>query len=228
MNASPRPPQRRPPAPPPPPARTAKPGSTAIAKCHGLPWSGQAVAIRHPDYELRGGQMTPIDPVPRPRRNVELVLLVLALAVGIGAQALVGVDRQKAFDTDFWFQSGLLAAGRPRLPCGAADPRKICRPGNTSARGRPQRAGPGHDPPAGQGGRRHRQQPAALDPGGHGGRDRGHLVPQGPPDPAPLHLYFPGHQRRAPHPAAGSRHLRRRGPGCQRLDQDRFHDLPAG
>src|SRR6478736_2377540 len=53
--------------------------------------------------------MTPIDPVPRPRRNVELVLLVLALAVGIGAQALVGVDRQKAFDTDFWFQSGLLA-----------------------------------------------------------------------------------------------------------------------
>ena len=53
--------------------------------------------------------MTPIDTVPRPRRNVELVLLVLALAVGIGAQALVGVDRQKAFDTDFWFQSGLLA-----------------------------------------------------------------------------------------------------------------------
>src|SRR6476469_5634026 len=52
--------------------------------------------------------MTPIDPTPRPRRNAELVLLILALAVGIGANALVGVDRQKAFDTDFWFQSGLL------------------------------------------------------------------------------------------------------------------------
>ena len=54
--------------------------------------------------------MTPIDPTPKPRRNVELVLLVLALAVGIGANALVGVDQQKAFDTDFWFQSSLLAA----------------------------------------------------------------------------------------------------------------------
>ena len=31
-------------------------------------------------------------------------------AVGIGANALVGVDQQKAFDTDFWFQSSLLAA----------------------------------------------------------------------------------------------------------------------
>ena len=54
--------------------------------------------------------MTPIDPTPKPRRNVELVLLILALLVGIGANALVGVDRQKAFDTDFWFQSGLLTA----------------------------------------------------------------------------------------------------------------------
>lgn len=54
--------------------------------------------------------MTAIEPVPKSRRNAELVLLILALAVGIGAQALVGVDRQKAFDTDFWFQSGLLAA----------------------------------------------------------------------------------------------------------------------
>ena len=53
--------------------------------------------------------MTAIDSTPRPRRNVELVLLVLALAVGIGANALVAVDRQQPFDTNFWFQSSLLA-----------------------------------------------------------------------------------------------------------------------
>ncbi len=53
--------------------------------------------------------MTTIETAPKPRRNVELALLLLALAVGIGANALVGVDRQKAFDTDFWFQSSLLA-----------------------------------------------------------------------------------------------------------------------
>ncbi len=54
--------------------------------------------------------MTQIESTPKPRRNVELVLLILALGVGIGANALVGVDREKAFDTDFWFQSGLLTA----------------------------------------------------------------------------------------------------------------------
>ena len=43
--------------------------------------------------DMRGRQMTQIDPTPRPPRNVELALLVLALAVGIGANALVGVDR---------------------------------------------------------------------------------------------------------------------------------------
>jgi cell division protein FtsW (lipid II flippase) len=47
--------------------------------------------------------------MPKPRRNVELALLLLALAVGIGASMLVGIDRENAFDSDFWFQSGLLA-----------------------------------------------------------------------------------------------------------------------
>ena len=86
------------------PTRCGEPG------CHGEPWRGRhchAVALRS---GLWGGPVTPIDPTPRPRRNIELVLLVLALAVGIGANALVGVDQQKAFDTDFWFQSSLLAA----------------------------------------------------------------------------------------------------------------------
>lgn len=54
--------------------------------------------------------MTQIEATPKPRRNAELALLILALAVGIGANALVGVDQEKAFDTDFWFQSSLLAA----------------------------------------------------------------------------------------------------------------------
>ncbi|WP_309107960.1 FtsW/RodA/SpoVE family cell cycle protein [Arthrobacter sp.] len=53
--------------------------------------------------------MTQTDGAPKPRRNIELLLLLLALAVGISANALVGVDQEKAFDTDFWFQSSLLA-----------------------------------------------------------------------------------------------------------------------
>ncbi|MCA4133207.1 FtsW/RodA/SpoVE family cell cycle protein [Arthrobacter sp. M4] len=53
--------------------------------------------------------MTPIDAAPKPRRNVELVLLLLALGVGIGASALTGLNTDKSFDNDFWFQSSLLA-----------------------------------------------------------------------------------------------------------------------
>jgi cell division protein FtsW (lipid II flippase) len=53
--------------------------------------------------------MTHADTMPKPRRNVELLLLVLALAVSIGANALISIDDQNAFDTDFWFQSSLLA-----------------------------------------------------------------------------------------------------------------------
>ena len=54
--------------------------------------------------------MSQVNTAPKPRRNVELLLLLLALTVGIGANMLVGVDQQKAFDSDFWFQSSLLAA----------------------------------------------------------------------------------------------------------------------
>lgn len=53
--------------------------------------------------------MSQLSTTPKPRRNVELLLLLLALAVGVGANMLVGVDRNKAFDSDFWFQSSLLA-----------------------------------------------------------------------------------------------------------------------
>ncbi|NUS35500.1 MAG: FtsW/RodA/SpoVE family cell cycle protein [Pseudarthrobacter sp.] len=53
--------------------------------------------------------MSQVNTMPKPRRNVELLLLLLALAVGVGANMLVGVDGEKAFDSDFWFQSGLLA-----------------------------------------------------------------------------------------------------------------------
>ncbi|MBT2514896.1 FtsW/RodA/SpoVE family cell cycle protein [Arthrobacter sp. ISL-30] len=55
--------------------------------------------------------MTPIDATPKTRRNVELALLFLALAVGIGANAMIGIDAEKTFDDDFWFQSSLLTAG---------------------------------------------------------------------------------------------------------------------
>ncbi|MFJ5692940.1 FtsW/RodA/SpoVE family cell cycle protein [Arthrobacter sp. NPDC093125] len=53
--------------------------------------------------------MTHADTMPKPRRNVELALLVLALTVSIGANALISIDDQNSFDTDFWFQSSLLA-----------------------------------------------------------------------------------------------------------------------
>ena len=52
---------------------------------------------------------THADTMPKPRRNVELALLVLALTVSIGANALISIDDQNSFDTDFWFQSSLLA-----------------------------------------------------------------------------------------------------------------------
>ncbi|MGG5172450.1 FtsW/RodA/SpoVE family cell cycle protein [Pseudarthrobacter sp. J1738] len=51
----------------------------------------------------------PATAVPKPRRNIELVLLILALGVGIGASAMTGLNDPKAFNTDFWFQSSLLA-----------------------------------------------------------------------------------------------------------------------
>jgi cell division protein FtsW (lipid II flippase) len=51
-----------------------------------------------------------IQTVPKPRRNVELLLLVLALAVGIGSNIIVGLDEERAFDTDFYFQAGTLVA----------------------------------------------------------------------------------------------------------------------
>ena len=46
----------------------------------------------------------------KPRRNIEAVLLVLALAVGVGANMLVGIDEDRAFDSDFWVQGGTLVA----------------------------------------------------------------------------------------------------------------------
>ena len=153
--------------------------------------------------------MTPIDPTPKPRRNIELVLLVLALAVGIGANALVGVDKQKAFDTDFWFQSSLLAAAALafhivlRFRAKYADP--VILPLVVALNGlglamihRLDRVG-----------RRHGQQPAALDSGGDGRLDRRYLVPQGPPGPPPLHLYLPGRQCGPADSAAGTRNFGR-------------------
>ena len=53
--------------------------------------------------------MIQTDTAPKPRHNVELVLIVLALAVGIGASALVSINSDSGLDSDFWFQSSLLA-----------------------------------------------------------------------------------------------------------------------
>jgi len=53
--------------------------------------------------------MTQVETAPKPRRNVELVLIVLALSVGIGASALVSINSKVGLDSDFWFQSSLLA-----------------------------------------------------------------------------------------------------------------------
>lgn len=46
----------------------------------------------------------------KPRRNIEAALLVLALGVGVGANMLVGIDEDRAFDSDFWIQGGTLVA----------------------------------------------------------------------------------------------------------------------
>ncbi|MCC3298576.1 FtsW/RodA/SpoVE family cell cycle protein [Arthrobacter caoxuetaonis] len=46
----------------------------------------------------------------KPRRNIEALLLVVALAVGVGANMLVGIDEDRAFDSDFWLQGGTLVA----------------------------------------------------------------------------------------------------------------------
>ncbi|MGW6172011.1 FtsW/RodA/SpoVE family cell cycle protein [Arthrobacter sp. NPDC055138] len=48
--------------------------------------------------------MSNIQTAPRSRRNTELLLLLLALVVGIGANMLVGLDQDRAFDSDFFTQ----------------------------------------------------------------------------------------------------------------------------
>ena len=52
--------------------------------------------------------MSEIAAPAKPRRNIEAVLLLLALAVGVGANMLVGLDEDRAFDSDFWIQGGTL------------------------------------------------------------------------------------------------------------------------
>ncbi|MGN6404782.1 FtsW/RodA/SpoVE family cell cycle protein [Sinomonas sp.] len=46
----------------------------------------------------------------RPRRNIELVLLILALVVGCGANAMTAINEGAALSSDFWMESGILAA----------------------------------------------------------------------------------------------------------------------
>jgi cell division protein FtsW (lipid II flippase) len=48
--------------------------------------------------------------VAKSRRNIEAVLLLLALLVGIGANFVVGLDQDRAFDSDFWTQGATLVA----------------------------------------------------------------------------------------------------------------------
>lgn len=45
---------------------------------------------------------------PKSRRNIEAALLLLALLVGIGANMVVGLDQDRAFDSDFWTQGATL------------------------------------------------------------------------------------------------------------------------
>ncbi|MBF4994596.1 FtsW/RodA/SpoVE family cell cycle protein [Arthrobacter gandavensis] len=54
--------------------------------------------------------MSDITAPAKPRRNIEAVLLILALGVGVGANMLVGIDEDRAFDSDFWVQGGTLVA----------------------------------------------------------------------------------------------------------------------
>ena len=148
---------------------------------------------------------------------MELVLLVLALAVGIGANTLVGVDRQKAFDTDFWFQSSLLAAAALafhlvlRIRAKYADP--VILPLVVALNGLGLAM-------------IHRLDRVGEDTGNN--QLRWTLVAMAVAiaviwflkdhrDPPPLHLHLPGRQRGPADPAAGSGNLapvRSWAPGC--------------
>ncbi|WP_104159998.1 FtsW/RodA/SpoVE family cell cycle protein [Arthrobacter sp. ZGTC212] len=52
--------------------------------------------------------MSDVLTVPKPRRNIEALLLLLALLVGVGANMVVGLDQDRAFDSDFWTQGATL------------------------------------------------------------------------------------------------------------------------
>ncbi|MCQ1948499.1 FtsW/RodA/SpoVE family cell cycle protein [Arthrobacter sp. zg-Y859] len=54
--------------------------------------------------------MSDVLTVPKPRRNTEALLLLVALLVGVGANMIVGLDEDRAFDSDFWVQGGTLMA----------------------------------------------------------------------------------------------------------------------
>lgn len=54
--------------------------------------------------------MSDVLTVPKSRRNIEAALLLLALVVGIGANMVVGLDQDRAFDSDFWIQGATLVA----------------------------------------------------------------------------------------------------------------------
>ncbi|MCC9205689.1 FtsW/RodA/SpoVE family cell cycle protein [Arthrobacter sp. zg-Y769] len=54
--------------------------------------------------------MSDVLTVPKPRRNIEALLLLVALLVGVGANMIVGLDEDRAFDSDFWVQGGTLMA----------------------------------------------------------------------------------------------------------------------
>ncbi|MBW4094337.1 MAG: FtsW/RodA/SpoVE family cell cycle protein [Acidobacteria bacterium] len=52
--------------------------------------------------------MSQIETVPKPRRLVEFFLLILALGIGVFANALVNINMQKPFDSDFYVQAGVM------------------------------------------------------------------------------------------------------------------------
>ncbi|MCC9144246.1 MULTISPECIES: FtsW/RodA/SpoVE family cell cycle protein [unclassified Arthrobacter] len=54
--------------------------------------------------------MSDVLTVSKPRRNIEALLLLVALLVGVGANMIVGLDEDRAFDSDFWVQGGTLMA----------------------------------------------------------------------------------------------------------------------
>ena len=54
--------------------------------------------------------MSNLATVAKPRRNIETLLLLVALLVGVGANMIVGLDEDRAFDSDFWVQGGTLMA----------------------------------------------------------------------------------------------------------------------